>query len=327
MGDDGTTGRGAAGLWAGAPNPAAPLPVVPLSTQFENDPHRRRYAREKKVRRPTTRRRFSGDGALTVCAVHAEHPTPPPSLCQGAMPLVLWTLLPLALRLTPDLSQRDHGVHIAKSPGKGMGAFASCRFAARETVGDYTGEMVSLERHEARYGGSREGWTAEDAEWLASREARDVSVTGEYVVRITDDLFVDAEDPDASSWCRFINHDAKPNLALKVLPKGIAGKPRVWFVALRNIEVKDELCFDYGPDFWVEELDGVATAHNERIESTLPPSPWYNQPGSGAGAAVDEPVVAAVAPSTSRADDEFAAMEAALLENLVSWQASCSSDE
>ena len=34
--------------------------------------------------------------------------------------------------------------------------------------------------------------------------------------QVAEDLFVDAEDPACSSWCRYINHDANPNLALKV---------------------------------------------------------------------------------------------------------------
>jgi hypothetical protein len=228
-------------------------------------------------------------------------------------------LLPLSLRLTPDLGQRDHGVRIAESAGKGLGAFATRAFETSDTVGDYTGETISSERHTARYAGSRECWSTEDAHWLASRGGRGVSVSGDYVVRVTDDVLIDAEDPDLSSWCRFINHDPQPNLALKVLPKGIDGKPRVWFVAVRPVAVDDELCFDYGPDFWVEALDGVATEHDKRIEPALPPSPWYNQGGQPA---VGEPLAAGMRAAPMGADSDFLRMESAMLGSLLSWEQS-----
>jgi len=210
--------------------------------------------------------------------------------------------------LTPDLrSGPDHGVRIAASPGKGMGAFATRSFHTRDTVGDYTGEALTLAQHDARYGDA--AMSPDDEVWLRSREERGVSATGDYVVRVHDDLFIDAEDADVSSWCRFINHDSSPNLALKVLPKGIDGKPRVWFVCQRPVEIGDELCFDCaprrtapppqapphtfptafntdlncwcadGPDFWDEELDGVRSAHDEPTQeqaaSSTAPSPWY----------------------------------------------------
>ena len=148
--------------------------------------------------------------------------------------------------LTPDLrSGPDHGVRIAASPGKGMGAFATRSFHTRDTVGDYIGEALTLAQHDARYGDA--AMSPDDEVWLRSREERGVSATGDYVVRVHDDLFIDAEDADVSSWCRFINHDSSPNLALKVLPKGIDGKPRVWFVCQRPVEIGDELCFDCAP--------------------------------------------------------------------------------
>jgi hypothetical protein len=167
-------------------------------------------------------------------------------LCTGASAL--------SVQLTPDLAAADHGVRIAASPGKGMGAFATRVFEQWEVIGDYTGELITHAQHEARYAGG--DMTADDLAWLESRQARGVSANGDYVLRIHDDLYVDAEDPAVSSWCRFINHDARPNLAMKVLPKGIGGAPRVWFVAMRDVAEGEELSYDYGPEFWREE-DGV----------------------------------------------------------------------
>ena len=90
------------------------------------------------------------------------------------------------------------GVEIKASPGKGMGAFAARPFAVHEVVGDYWGEVLSATQHAARYGAtvgvvSDAPPTAEDEAWAASRAERGVGMTGDYVVQVTDDLFVDAE--------------------------------------------------------------------------------------------------------------------------------------
>ena len=151
-----------------------------------------------------------------------------------------------AVHLTPDLLAADHGVRIAHSPGKGMGAFATQPWAAGLVVGDYEGEMITKAQFGSRYGD--DPMTPADEEWLKSRTERGVSVTGEYIVKVHDDLYVDAEDPDVSSWCRFINHDARPNLALKVLPKGLDGKPRVWFTAKRGVAEVHQSCPNPDPN-------------------------------------------------------------------------------
>jgi SET domain-containing protein len=49
-------------------------------------------------------------------------------------------------------------------------------------------------------------------------------------------------------------------LALKCLPQGMDGNPRVWFRALRDIQVGEELCFDYGGSdgtYWKDDDDFV----------------------------------------------------------------------
>jgi hypothetical protein len=135
--------------------------------------------------------------------------------------------------------------------------------------------------------------------------------------------FVDAEDPDCSSWCRFINHDPDPNLALKVLPKGIGGKPRVWFVAMRPIPEGQELCFDYGPDYWCE-ADGVETKHHVplRTELRFPDEDdpqQQEQPPQFVPNAQEDEAEAFMAMETLLRDDldaAFAAVESSLLNDL-----------
>ena len=67
-------------------------------------------------------------------------------------------------------------------------------------------------------------------------------------------LYVDAEDGTRSNWCRFINHAPEPecNLRCRSLAADMHGNPRIWFVALRDIEAGEELLYDYGDNYWGE---------------------------------------------------------------------------
>ena len=67
-------------------------------------------------------------------------------------------------------------------------------------------------------------------------------------------IYVDAEDEYQSLWTRFINHASPPNnnLLPKSVPESYDGNPRVWFMANRDIDAGEELCFDYGEDYWLE---------------------------------------------------------------------------
>lgn len=142
-------------------------------------------------------------------------------------------------------------VRIAPVPGKGLGAFSIRDRAAGEPLADYVGEILTASQVNARYHGV--ACTSEDLAWLASRRDRDVSTTGHYLVNVGDGKFVDAEDPDKSNWCRYINHSRQPNVALKTLPKGIDGNPRAWLVVLCDVEAGSELVFDYGDEYWFDE--------------------------------------------------------------------------
>ena len=140
-------------------------------------------------------------------------------------------------------------------------------------MGEYQGEVLSEEMKDRRYLPSlSDSQTEEDKRWITSRMERGQTLTGCYLYGIalpthynTDvngphperRIYVDAEDEYKSSWTRFLNHAAPP--ADNVIPKSIHesydGQPRVWFVARRDIAAGEEICFDYGDDYW---LDGDA---------------------------------------------------------------------
>ena len=140
--------------------------------------------------------------------------------------------------LTPDVDDdglnEEVGIKVAPSPGRGFGAFALRKFEAGTIVGDYSGEALTARDIAARYD-RKVAWNIEDHLWSLSRESRGVSTTGNYIYRIDDDLFIDAEDPSASSWARFINHSPEPNLQGKSLAKSYTGEPRVWCAGGSNL--------------------------------------------------------------------------------------------
>ena len=161
------------------------------------------------------------------------------------------------VRLTPDVDEdginEEIGIRIGPSPGKGYGAFALRHFEAGSIVGDYCGEAISRRDIGARYD-KTESLRIDDHLWVISRQKRGIPTTGDYLYRVEDDLYIDAEDPDvSSSWARFINHASQPNLQGKSLAKSYTGEPRVWFVARCDIEPGDELTWDYGDDYWTDE--------------------------------------------------------------------------
>lgn len=148
------------------------------------------------------------------------------------------------------------GIAIRPSPGKGLGAYSTHARAVGELVADYVGEVLTEREKDARYLGVGER-TAEDDAWLASRRERGVGLTGDYILGVGNGLFIDAEDPQHGNFARYFNHNSEPNMALKTLPRGIGNRPRAWFVTTRAVQVDDELCFDYGPDYWFEGEEPV----------------------------------------------------------------------
>eukprot|EP00977_Amphora_coffeiformis_P014270 scaffold3947_cov179-Amphora_coffeaeformis.AAC.6 len=152
-------------------------------------------------------------------------------------------------------------------PGKGLGVIATVPIAKGTVVGDYTGEIWTADEKDRRYLTSHPHYLQlpMDVAWKQSRLNRGQTLTGTYLYRVVVpcsnnhhgplDIYVDAEDEYHSVWTRFLNHGA--GRAANVNPKSIHeswnGLPRVWFVANRDIDVGEELCFDYGDDYWLPE--------------------------------------------------------------------------
>eukprot|EP00985_Skeletonema_marinoi_P011016 scaffold5188_cov122-Skeletonema_marinoi.AAC.2 len=159
-------------------------------------------------------------------------------------------------------SSRD-GFEIQPAPGgKGMGAFSTVIIAKGATLGEYTGEVLTRKEVEARYWGTRKE-NKHDRKWRKSRCQRKQGISGDYLFDMGNDLFIDGEDADVSSWCRFANHadelndEGEDDVACNVEVRRRLSwdedeqqQLRLFLVALREIEPGTEICYDYGGEYW-----------------------------------------------------------------------------
>ena len=64
-----------------------------------------------------------------------------------------------------------------------------------------------------------------------------------YLLKLGDGLYLDAQDSDHFS--RYINHAEAANLEVRTSGDGL-----VDLFACRPVRIGDELCFDYGEEYW-----------------------------------------------------------------------------
>ena len=113
--------------------------------------------------------------------------TPGPAQAQGG------GRTSLDVRLTPDLDEHTGineaaGIQVRPSPGKGLGVFARRRFSANEVLGDYYGETLTAHQVDILYGKGPQ--TASERQWVEARRARGVTLTGSYVFKVAEDIFI-----------------------------------------------------------------------------------------------------------------------------------------
>jgi SET domain len=134
---------------------------------------------------------------------------------------------------------------------KGLGAFCTQNIPFGQFIGEYYGEILTESQVRARYYG-KSPKTNDDHRWAACRESRQQGTTGNYVFELKqNNMFVDAEDAERSSWCRFMNHAEVDEDAcnVKAFDKlTIHGELVVYpqFYAVRDIQKGEELCYFYG---------------------------------------------------------------------------------
>lgn len=136
-----------------------------------------------------------------------------------------------------------------------MGAFSTAFIGKGDIVGEYFGEILTRKQVETRYWNKRKE-NRQDRKWRNSRKRRNQGISGDYLFDMGNDVYIDGEDADVSSWCRFANHASPGKMACNV--EALAGpqedqddeNPHLYFVALADIEKGVELQDDYGEEYW-----------------------------------------------------------------------------
>jgi len=107
-------------------------------------------------------------------------------------------------------------------PDAGLGLFALERIRAGDTIGYYSGEIItSDEMDSGRYSGS------------------------EYILWVARNHVIVGEGPKAN-YTRYINHSDDPNAFLVVSTRWKTAR----FEALKAIHPGEEIFFHYGDDYW-----------------------------------------------------------------------------
>lgn len=121
------------------------------------------------------------------------------------------------------LTENHFEIRQSSVPGLGMGLFSLVQIDPGQTVGYYTGKIIT--------------------DKMADRRPYIDSL---YLLYICKNHWIHGEGPLAN-YTRYINHDGdQPNVELVVSTRWKTAR----FYALRPIAPGDELFFDYGAEYW-----------------------------------------------------------------------------
>ena len=118
--------------------------------------------------------------------------------------------------------ESDFEVRPSTIPGAGLGLFVRRVFTEDDSLGPYTGELITYaELGAGRFAGS------------------------DYLLGLTREYLIAGEGPKAN-YTRYINHSRSPNALLIVSTRWKSAH----FVATRQIDPGEEVFFDYGEAYW-----------------------------------------------------------------------------
>ena len=128
-------------------------------------------------------------------------------------------------------------------PGANLGLFARTRIRVGDTIGFYTGKVITEQEYEnGRFSGSR------------------------YILWVARTHIIVGEGAKAN-YTRYLNHSSRPNTVLVVSTRWKTAR----FEATRTIRPGDEIFFDYGEYYWnsleitpIDPPDDRITPRNNR---------------------------------------------------------------
>jgi uncharacterized protein len=116
----------------------------------------------------------------------------------------------------------DFEVRRSTIPGANLGLFARARIRVGDTIGYYTGEVITEREYEnGHHADSR------------------------YILWVARTHIIVGEGPKAN-YTRYLNHSSRPNAAMVVSTRWKTAR----FEAIRAIRPGDEVFFDYGEYYW-----------------------------------------------------------------------------
>ena len=152
-----------------------------------------------------------------------------------------------AARMLEGAMRTEAAVEVRTAGSKGMGVFAKEPIAAGAWVGKYEGTLTTSEETMARYGSD-----------LPSAS---------YVFSVDPDRDLSIDAQNSTHFSRFFNHAEHGNLRVEVDVDLL----HVDFFADSNIGVGEEMCFDYGVEYWMyreppadDSRDFTAPCYRER---------------------------------------------------------------
>ncbi len=128
--------------------------------------------------------------------------------------------------------EKDFLVAPSTIEGAGSGLFSQVHIQADDTIGDYTGEIISDEK-----------------------ALTEPYVDSDYILWVCTDHNIVGEGP-LSNYTRYINHSTEANGRIVVSTRW--KKARI--EAIKKIKPGEEIFIDYGPHYW------EAKEYNEQLE-------------------------------------------------------------
>ncbi|WP_061216117.1 SET domain-containing protein [Leptospira santarosai] len=126
--------------------------------------------------------------------------------------------------------EKDFEIKASSIPGIGMGLFPKENVNKGDTIGYYTGKILTDK-------------TANSSKYCESK----------YLLWICKDHWIYGEGKKSNYTC-FMNHSSKPNVKLIVSVRWKTAR----FEAIRKVKAGEELFFDYGDEYWINtDIDPV----------------------------------------------------------------------
>ena len=133
----------------------------------------------------------------------------------------------------------DFEIRESTIPGAGLGLFSKVHIDIEDTIGHYTGEIITWDELTAgRYSGSN------------------------YIMALTSKLLLVAEGPKANHT-RYVNHSSEPNAFLIVSTRWKTAR----LEAIKPIAPGEEIFFNYGEDYWSSTKPSAPSGSRDQTQA------------------------------------------------------------